>query len=193
MATDADIFIDRILGWAPLIIALGLISGVSWATIIYNVALLWTWIASWLSGALVASRYKWAYYVFGLFAQFLLSLSLLHSGSITARRIQLSRDHTALTGWVVFLWLLYDIAWGLDDGGNRISVSDGWIFWGILDLFFIPLTSLAILFLATRWDYRNLNLYFTQYGRVAQGPHHPEGEKTRQDPAVVTATPPAVA
>lgn len=138
---------------------------------------MWTWIASWLSGALVASDYKWGFYVFGLFAYFLLSASLLHSGSITARRINVSGHYFGIAGWVVFVWMLYAIAWGLDDGGNRISVSHGWIFWGILDLVLIPVTSLAILFLATRWDYRNLNLYFTQYGRVAQGGTYPEREK----------------
>ncbi|RDL38945.1 Heat shock protein 30 [Venustampulla echinocandica] len=190
-------YIFWILGWTPLVIALGLISGVSWATIIYNVALMWTWIASWLSGALVASHYKWGFYVFGIFAYLLLGVSLLHTGSITARRIEVSGQYLGVTGWVVFVWMLYAIAWGLDDGGNRISVSDGWIFWGILDVALVPLTSLAILFLATRWDYRNLNLYFTQYGRVAQGGTYPEREKAHPvapaDTAAADTTAPVAA
>jgi hypothetical protein len=43
-----------------------------------------------------------------------------------------------------------------------------------LDLFTVPFFSLAILALSTKWDYRTLNIYFTQYGRVAQAGEIPE-------------------
>ena len=160
-----------------MIIALGLISGVSWATVVYNVALSWTWIASWLSGALVRTNYKWGFFAFGTVAYFLLAASLLHWGGITAKRVGVSRHYYAITSWLVFLWLLYPIAYGLDDGGNKISVTSGFIFFGILDILSVPLLSFAILALSTRWDYRSLNIYFTQYGRVAQAGEFPEREK----------------
>ncbi len=36
-------YISWFVGWTPLVIAVSLLSGVSWATIAYNIALVWTW------------------------------------------------------------------------------------------------------------------------------------------------------
>jgi len=176
-------YINWFCGWPPVIIALGLLSGVSWSTIVFNVALTWIWISSWLAGALVRSTYKWGFFVFGVFAMFLLATSLLFFGTTAARRVGINKHYTMLTGWVAFLWLLYPIAWGLDDGGNRISVTGGFIFFGILDLLLVPVLAGAFLFLSRNWDYRTLNLYFTQYGRVSQGGEYAEREKVHGGPA----------
>lgn len=173
----------RFVGWTPIIIAVGLISGVSWASIIYNISLSWIWIVSWLSGALVATHYKWGFFAFGTFAYFLLAASLLHTGSITAKRLEISSSYLLLSSWLAFIWMLYAIAYGLDDGGNKISVTSGFIFFGILDVLNVPVIAFAVLFLSRKWDYRSLNLYFTQYGRVAQGGEFPEREKTVVQPA----------
>lgn len=175
-----------------MILAVGLFSGVSWATILYNITLGWAWIAIWLAGALTPTTYKWGFFTFGLLAYFLLSASLLHTGSITAKRLNITSHYSGISGYLVFFWMLYPIAWGVDDGGNKIGVTSGWIFFGILDLFTVPFLSLAILFLARSWDYRNLNLYFTQYGRVPQGSVMPErvGEEKA---AEAHATAPAAA
>jgi len=180
-------YINWFVGWTPIVIAISLVSGVSWTTIVYNVVLTWTWIATWLAGALTATTYKWGYYVFGLLAYFLLSASFLHTGSVTAKRLGISTHHFGLSSYLVSLWLLYSIAWGVDDGGNTISVTSGFIFYGILDLLTVPLFVLGFLVLSTRWDYRTLNLYFTQYGRVAQAGEAPVREKV--DPAAAVAPP----
>lgn len=167
-------YINWFVGWTPMILAVGLVSGVSWSTIIYNIALSWAWVAIWLAGALTPSTYKWGFFTFGLLAYFLLSASLLHTGSVTAKRLNISRHYSVLAGYLVFFWMLYPIAWGIDDGGNKIGVTPGFIFFGILDLFTVPFLAIVILVFANKWDYRNLNLYFTQYGRVAQGADLPE-------------------
>jgi len=167
-------YINWFVGWTPIIIAIGLVSGVSWTTIVYNVALSWTWIATWLAGALTGTNYKWGFWTFGIFAYFLLSVSLLHTGYITSKRLGIAKHYFALSSYLVFFWLLYPSAWGLDDGGNKIAVTDGFIFFGILDLFTVPFFTLAVLALSTKWDYRTLNVYFTQYGRVAQAGEIPE-------------------
>jgi len=188
-------YINWFVGWTPVILAVGLFSGVSWATIIYNIALSWAWVAIWLAGALTPTTYKWGFFTFGLLAYFLLSASLLHTGSITAKRLNITRHYSGIAGYLVFFWMLYPIAWGVDDGGNKIGVTSGWVFFGILDLFTVPFLSLAVLFLARSWDYRNLNLYFTQYGRVPQGTDFPErieqekaAEGTAATPAATGAT-----
>jgi len=167
-------YINWFVGWIPLLISIGLFSGVSWATIIYNIALMWTWVASWLAGAYVQTTYKWGFFAFGLFAELLLWGSLLHTGSITARRLNIATHYYAITGWLVFLWLIYPIAYGVSDGGNVISETSGFIYFGILDVLTVPVIALATLFLARTWDYGTLNLYFTQYGRVRQAGDFPE-------------------
>jgi len=186
------LYINWFVGWTPLLIALGLVSGVSWSTIVYNIALSWIWVASWLSGSLIASTYKWGFFTFGLFAYFLLSASLLHTGGITAKRVGILKQYWLVTGGLVFVWLLYPIAWGVADGGNKIGVSEGFIFWGILDVFTVPVLSFALLFLATKWDYKSLNLYFTQYGRIAQT-EFPEKKAVEKNAEVGDAAPGVVA
>jgi bacteriorhodopsin len=176
-------YINWFVGWTPLIIAIGLVSGVSWATIVYNIALSWTWVGSWLSGAVTGTNYKWGFFTFGIVAYFLLAASVLGNGLITAKRLEIQTHYLVLAGWTVFLWLLYPIAYGLDDGGNKITVTDGFVFVGILDVLLIPVVTFATIALSTRWDYRKLNIYFTQYGRVAQGADLPEREKAAAAPA----------
>lgn len=170
-------YINWFVGWTPIVIAIGLLSGVSWATIVYNIILTWIWIAAWLAGALVSTTYKWGFFAFGLFAELLLITSLLHTGSITAKRVGIARHHWLIAGWQSTIWLIYPIAYGVDDGGNCIRVTSGWIFIGILDILSTFITMFLILLLSRRWDYRSLNLYFTQYGRVAQAGDLPEKEK----------------
>src|SRR5436190_3399791 len=67
-----QIFFAKYVNWVvafPVVtLALGLISGVSWATIFYNVALSWTWVVSYLCSAYTVTNYKWGFYAFGTVA-----------------------------------------------------------------------------------------------------------------------------
>lgn len=166
-----QIFFVKYILWVvsfPVVaIALGVLSGVSWATILYNVAVSWIWVVSYLVGAYVSTNYKWGFFAFGTFAWLILALSTLHFGRQASVRVGVNRDYLLLTGWANLLWLLYPIAWGLSDGGNRIGVVASWIFFGILDVLLIPGLTYAFLFLSRKWDYGRLNIAFTQYGRVA--------------------------
>jgi len=171
-------YINWFVGWTPLVLALSLLSGVSWATVFYHVVLSWVWVVSWLAGALTMTNYKWGFFAFGLVAYFVLAVSLLHYGRQAAVRVGISKHYLPLTGWLVFLWLLYSIAYGISDGGNEISVTSSFIFFGILDLLTVPVIGWAFIILSNRWDYGVLNLQFTQYGRVpAQSGTYPEREK----------------
>jgi bacteriorhodopsin len=174
-----QIFFVKYILWVvsfPVVaIALGVLSGVSWATILYNVALSWIWVVSYLVGAYVSTNYKWGFFAFGTFAWLILAMSTLHFGRQASVRVGVNRDYLLLTGWVNLLWLLYPIAWGLSDGGNRIGVVGSWIFFGVLDVLLIPGLTYAFLFLSRKWDYGRLNIAFTQYGRVATSEgHYPE-------------------
>lgn len=149
-----------------MITAIGIFSGVSWSTIIYNVALSWVFVGTYLCSALTATHYKWGYFAFGTYAYLLLSLSLLRTGMTTSKRLNIKSHYLPITSWLIFMWLLYPIAYGVADGGNKIGVTEGFIFFGVLDCLTVPLLSSGILMMAMKWDYRAMNIYFTQYGRV---------------------------
>ncbi|KAH7146050.1 hypothetical protein EDB81DRAFT_933757 [Dactylonectria macrodidyma] len=152
-AVAYQIFFAKYIFWVVafpvIIIALGLVSGVNWATIFFNIFLVWIWIISYLCSAYTATRYN---------------------------RSSADRDHTMLAGWVNFFWFLYLIAFAVSDGGNVIGVTQSLIFFGILDLLLVAGTAFAFLFLARKWDYSRMNLHFTQYGRVSSHGNdlHPE-------------------
>lgn len=174
-----QIFFARYINWVvcfpSVILSLGLLSGVSWASIIYNVFLAWFWILTYLSSAYTTTTYKWGFYGFGTIAWVLLAANTTVHAWSSARRVGVARDYALLSGWTNLLWLLYPIAFGLSDGGNYISEVSGFIFFGILDILLIPVLCYATIFLSRNWDYGKLNIAFTQYGRVpvASG-HFPE-------------------
>jgi bacteriorhodopsin len=177
-------YIYWVVSFPAVSLALGVLSGVSWATILYHVALSWTWVVSYLVAAYTTTSYKWGFFAFGTIAWLLLAASTLTDGRTSATRVGISRDYHILAGWANLLWLLYPIAWGLSDGGNRIGVTAGFIFFGILDVFLVPFLTFATLFLSRSWDYGKLNIAFTQYGRVhASGGNYPE-KTTTATPAV---------
>lgn len=163
-------YINWVVAFPSVILSLGLLTGVSWATIAYNIFLSWTWVISYLVGAYTVTNYKWGFFAFGTIAWIILAVNISHQGTVGAKRVGLVRDHAVLSGWVNLLWLLYPIAWGLSDGGNKISVTAHFIFFGILDVLLIPFFSLVFLVLSRKWDYGRLNIAFTQYGRVNAAP-----------------------
>lgn len=169
-STTRQIFFAKYVYWVVsfpvVIIAIGLLSGVSWATIIYNIALSWIWVLSYLFSAYTASNYKWGFFALGTTAYLALAFSTLAQGHRGATRLGYTRDHSGLAGWTNFIWFLYPIAFGVSDGGNVIGVTRSFIFFGILDLLLIPVLAIAVIFLARHWDYNRLNIAFTQYGRV---------------------------
>jgi len=171
-------YINWFVAWAILDIADLLLSGVSWATVLYAVGLSWIWVVSWLCGALITTSYKWGFFAFGTFAYLVLAFHLFHWGLASARRIGSSRHYTMTTGLLLFVWLLYPIAWGLDEGGNKISVTSGFIFYGILDLITVPVLGFTFLVLGRGWDYGALGLQFTQYGRLGRKEEGVFPEKT---------------
>ncbi|RBR07685.1 hypothetical protein FVER53590_09519 [Fusarium verticillioides] len=162
-------YINWVVAFPIIILALGLMSGVSWATILFNIFLAWIWIISYLCSAYTTTSYKWGFFGFGTFAYLMLAFQTLHPGRTSAARLGLSRDYLMLAGWVNLLWMLYPIAYGISDGGNVVGVTGSFIFFGILDVLLIPGLAFAFMFLSKRWDYGALNLHFTQYGRVNAG------------------------
>jgi bacteriorhodopsin len=125
-------YIDWTITTPLLLLELLLNTGLPLSDIVTVIFMDLVMIITGLVGALVVSRYKWAYFAFGCAALLYIWWILLFKGRAAART--LGNDvHRAYTGSTIFLmtvWLLYPIAWGLSDGGNRISPLGEMIFYG---------------------------------------------------------------
>lgn len=167
-----------VVSFPAAILAMGILSGVSWATIVFNIFLSWIWVIGYLVATYVPSNYKWGFFAFAFLAHIFLAFETLFRARRSANRVGINRDYMMLSGWTNLLWLLYPIAWGVSDGGNVIGVTKSMIFFGILDVLFITTLSYAFVFLSRRWDYSRLNIAFTQYGRVPIAGTYPEKHAT---------------
>ncbi|KAL3496346.1 hypothetical protein BJX62DRAFT_251182 [Aspergillus germanicus] len=154
-------YINWVVAFPSLALALGLLSGVSWTTIICNIAIACYWVISYLAGAYTPSSYKWGFFAFGTFSWVILAMSTINESREAAARLGIERDYIILSGWLNILWLLYPIAFGLSDGGNYIGVTAGAIFFGVLDILMVLVLTFAFLFFARNWDYRKLSIAFS--------------------------------
>lgn len=171
--SSRQIFYAKYINWAvafpSLAMILGLLSGVSWTTIICNIFLSWLWVLTYLAAAYTTTNYKWGFFAFGTFAWVILAMSTINESHESASAIGIGRDYITLSGWTNLLWLLYPIAFGLSDGGNLIGVTGSSIFCGVLDVLSMPLFSFVFLVLARKWDFSKLNLDFSEYRGVRKG------------------------
>jgi len=158
-------YIYYVTAWPLVLTAVLLLSGVSWATLLFVVALQEIWVVSWLCGALVSTSYKWGYFAFGVFAYIVLSYLLLTWGMKQSGYIRTKKTYTLFAGLLVVAWALYPIAWGLSEGSNKLSVTGENIFYGILDIVAIPVFGSLFLFLVSKRVGPEV-ARFTQTGRV---------------------------
>ncbi|KAH7129865.1 hypothetical protein B0J13DRAFT_529939 [Dactylonectria estremocensis] len=155
-------YINWAVGFPSITLALGLLSDVSWTTILCNIFISWFWVITYLVAAYTTTNYKWGFFTFGTFAWLILAMSTLNESYEAAARACVARDYIILAAWTNLLWLLYPVAFGLSDGGDQIGVTGSFIFFGILDILLMPVLSFAFLFLARKWDYGKLNLAFSE-------------------------------
>ncbi|KAJ9138443.1 Bacteriorhodopsin-like protein family protein [Pleurostoma richardsiae] len=156
-------YINWVVSFPSIALALGLLSGVSWTTIFCNISIAWLWVLTYLAAAYTATDYKWGFFAFGTLSWLILAMSTMNESREEATRLGIGRDYIILAGWPNLLWLLYPIAFGLSDGGNRIGVTSSFIFFGVLDVLMIPVFSFVFVLMARRWDWGRLNLDFSEY------------------------------
>lgn len=70
--------------------------------------------------------------------------------------------------------LLYPIAWGVSEGGNKISMDSEQAFYCTLDVLSQGAFAVALLYLTRRLDFDAHRLGFSEYGRLHDPVH---GEK----------------
>ncbi|KAK6071447.1 FDD123-like protein 1 [Seiridium cupressi] len=106
--------------------------------------------------------YKLGFFAFGTFAWLILALSTLNESRESAGRLGIVRDYMILAGWINLVWLIYPVAFGLSDGGNRIGITGSFIIFGVLDVLLLPLSAFAFVVLGRKWNYQKLNLAFSE-------------------------------
>ncbi|CCH60577.1 hypothetical protein TBLA_0D00690 [Henningerozyma blattae CBS 6284] len=88
------------------------------------------WIIALLVGSLIHSTYKWGYWVMGVFV-------LLCTLGIQCKRqvfeLKIRGFSLAMYLTAIIVTLLYNVSWGLSDGGNAISPNGEAVFYGVLD------------------------------------------------------------
>lgn len=154
-------YINWVVAWPSLVLCLGLISGVSWTTMLCNIAISLQWPVCYLVGAFVTTSYKWGFFAFGTFGWLILAMSTINESRESAQLLGVDKDYIVLSVWLNVLWFLYPIAWGLSDGGNKIGVTGTAVFFGVLDVLMVPGLAFLVLFLSRKWDYRHLSIAFS--------------------------------
>ncbi|RPD66065.1 family A G protein-coupled receptor-like protein [Lentinus tigrinus ALCF2SS1-7] len=148
-----------------LLLELLLATGVTISDIFTTLFMSWVYVVCGLVGALVVSRYKWGYFVFGCMALLYIWYVLLGHGprSTFAAGGVVRSGYLRSAGYLSFLLMLYPICWGLSEGGNVISPTGEMIFYGILDLLAGPVFLFLFLWSLRSIDYGAFGLMSTKY------------------------------
>jgi bacteriorhodopsin len=150
--TTRSIFYARFIDWfltnTLIILALLFTAAAPWPTILYTWFLTEVMVVTLLAGSVVSNTYKWGYFVIGVVALFLVSYNLLWGGRKYAQAVSPTVNRTYVIGasWIVFLWFLYPVSWGLSEGGNVIAPDSEMVFYGVLDILSKPVWGAFILF-----------------------------------------------
>ncbi|KAH9892170.1 bacteriorhodopsin [Xylariomycetidae sp. FL2044] len=156
-AGTREIFYARYIDWAittPLLLLdLLLTAGIPTPTILVTLLADEIMIVCGLVGALTYTRYKWGYFAFGCAAFFFIIYELGYDGVKHAKALgKPKKPYLMCTSYLLFLWMLYPIAWGLSEGGNVIHPDSEAIFYGILDILAKPVFAGLLL-----WSHRNIS------------------------------------
>ncbi|ETS77488.1 hypothetical protein PFICI_11362 [Pestalotiopsis fici W106-1] len=134
MAESAYLF--KKVTYGAMVLALGLLSGVPWAMIIYNIALAWIWIHSYLVfltsnmwdtwPQTYLESFAWGFFAFGTIAWLILASNILGHGRESAVRLGGHRHYDFLSIWAVTTWFLWNltIVSSIRDTGISLDVMD---------------------------------------------------------------------
>lgn len=198
-AGTREIFYVRYIDWAittPLLLLdLLLTAGVPTHTILVTLLADEIMVVTGLVGALTRTSYKWGYWTFGMVALFFIAYELLWDARRHAVRLGgVPRTSYYTCGmYLMFIWFLYPIAWGLSEGGNVIHLDSEAIFYGILDVFAKPVFGAILL-----WQHRaiaptDVGLNFRERSGLghanagATGLHH--GQHEKHEPGLASDVP----
>lgn len=161
-------YIDWVITTPALLLTLVLATGLPLSDIIALIFFDLVMIVTGLVGSLVVSSYKWGYFAFGcaalVYIWYILLVPALKSATVLGPDFKKAFMFSAI--YLSALWTLYPLAWGLADGGNRITPTSEMIFYGILDVLAKPVFTGFHLFMISKLDYTKLQL---QSGKFSEG------------------------
>jgi len=181
-------YVDWFITTPLLLLDLLLTAGMPWPTILWTLLVDEIMIITGLVGALVASRYKWAYFVFGCVALAYIVYQLVWESRRHSARYgaDVKRVFFMCGSLTAFLWILYPIAWGLCEGGNVISPDSEAVFYGVLDFLAKPCFGALLIFGHKDIDPARLGLAIRDYdGDTAvheKARLHPDGPANNVHP-----------
>lgn len=135
-----QVFYARYIGWflsLPfVIIQASLMGHTNMWQIFFNVILGEIYVVCYLIGILVHSQYRWGYYTFGTAAAIMCCISIMTSTRHIIKRKggELYKIFTCWFGFIMFIWGIYPLGWGLCEGGNVLVPDAEAIWYGILDV-----------------------------------------------------------
>ncbi|KAI1475721.1 bacteriorhodopsin [Daldinia eschscholtzii] len=186
-AGTREIFYARYLDWAVttplLLLDLLLTAGVPTPTILVTLLADEIMIITGLIGALTRTRFKWGFWAFGTAALLFIAYELLFDARRHASTLGGDAKKTfMLCGtFLIFLWFLYPIAWGLSEGGNVIHPDGEAIFYGVLDILSKPVFGLLLILGHRKISSSQLGLRIRNRSHIASEKYnpgagvHPEG------------------
>jgi bacteriorhodopsin len=175
-------YIQWFINFPLLLILLLFTTGLALSDILTTSFFAWVAVVCGLVGALVSSVYKWGYFVFGVLAlMYIWSVLLGHGPRSTFNAgAGVRSGYIRGSGFVVFMTMLYPIAWGLCDGGNVISPTGEAIFYGILDLLLGPIFLYYFIFGLRNVDH---GLFGFRSGKFTDGAYDGTGYGNGAGPA----------
>ncbi|TCD69747.1 hypothetical protein EIP91_006514 [Steccherinum ochraceum] len=148
-------YIQYFINFPLLLIMLQFATGLALSDILTTAFFAWIVVVCGLVGALVASLYKWGFFVMGVFALMYIWSSLNGHGPRTAFGAGdgVRSGYRRGSGYVTLITLMYPLVWGLSEGGNVLSPSGEMVWYGILDLLLGPLFLYYFIFGLRAVDY----------------------------------------
>ena len=148
-----------------LLMDLLLTAGMPWPTTLFVILIDEIMIVTGLVGALVKSRYKWGYFVFGCAALAYIVFHLVWDARKHANALgrDVGRTFLYCGSLTSLLWILYPIAWGVCEGGNLIAPDSEAVFYGILDLLAKPVFGALLIWGHRGIDPARLGLHLRDY------------------------------
>jgi bacteriorhodopsin len=162
-------YIFYTLAWPMLILEVLLLSGLALSDVVATMFFAIVMAVTFLVGALVRSSYKWGFFAFALASLVYVWFVLLGPARRSAGVLgfDFKKSYTASAGWISFMFLLYPIAWGLCEGGNRISPDSETAFFGVIDVLLFPFFLIFHLWQVSRLDYTKMELQSGKFSEAA--------------------------
>lgn len=175
VGSGRSIWYVRYIDWAittpALLLELTLATGLPLSDVITVIFFDLVMIITGLVGALIPTRYKWAFWTFGTVSLFYIWWVLAGPARTSSRQLGggFAKSFTISAAMLSVLWLVYPIIWGCADGGNVITTDSEMVAYGVLDVLAKPVFLFVHLFLLSKEDLSALQLSSGKYTATAGG------------------------